>query len=337
MTTADIDDANELLLLGHAAITAKVLSLVAEVGVADHFDGAPVTVEWLAERTAAEPSALRSFLRVLAGHDVVRELPDGRFELTERGTLLRSDHPKSLRSILSLHKVLFLPLDRADHTLFTGQSSFELVHGTPQFEYYRKNPELGALFNAGMADLSNCERDDVLRCYDFSPYRRIVDVAGGDGTLLCAVLGQHPEATGIVFEQDHVTAETEKNRARHGLQDRLEVVAGDFFAEVVAGGDLYLLKSIIHDWPTPEAEKILRRCREAMPVGARLVLFERVLFPDNAYGLAKTFDVMMRTLFAGAERTVDEFAELFANCGLEFVGTTPVGGSLHAVEAVRAD
>ncbi|OZM71735.1 methyltransferase [Amycolatopsis antarctica] len=329
------DDANELLLLGQSVMVAKVLSLIAEIGVADLFDGRPLTVEHLAERTGTVSSALRSFLRLLAGHGVVEELPDGRFELTARGTLLRSDHPNSLRSILRLYTMLYATFDRADHTLYTGQSAFELVNDKPPFEYYRENPELGALFDAAMADMSRGERDDLIRWYDFSPYRHIVDVAGGDGTLLTAVLKKYPDAAGTVFEQEHVVAAAVRSSVRCGLEERMAVVAGDFFTEVASGGDLYILKSVVHDWPKDKAEIILRRCHEAMSSGTRLVLFERVLFPDNVYDQAKTHDVMMRTLFSGAERTVAQFRELLADCGFDFIGTTRVGDTLHAVEATR--
>ncbi len=306
-------DVNALLGLGESVIAARVLHLAADIGVADHFNGSPVTVEWLAERTATAPPTLRGFLRVLAGHGVFAELPDGRFEITPRGALLRTEHPDSVRSILRRHEFSYGLLNHVENGVRAGAPAFDDT----------------------MVELSRLDHADVLAAYDFTPYPRIVDVGGGDGTFLAAILATYPSATGVVFEQEHVLPVVEKTRAEHQLEDRMAVAGGDFFAGVAPVGDLYVLKSIIHNWPKEQARVILGRCHEAMPAGARLVLFERVLHPDSKASQTEVWEILMLAALNAHERTMDEFEELFTSTGFESDGVTRVGPDLCAIEAVR--
>ncbi|GHH56440.1 methyltransferase [Lentzea cavernae] len=328
-------DSAALLELAEASIASRVLHLVAELGIADHFADGPAQPRWLAARTDTDEDALVSFLRLLAGHGVFHELPDGTFELTPRGALLRTEHPSSLRDVVRLLGFNYHVLGHAGYTLHTGEPAFPDLEGQPLFEYLRDDPALGTVFGGAMAGLSRSEGEDVLAGYDFSPYRHVVDVAGGDGTLLASILLAHPDASGTLFDQPHVVPSAERRRGELGLHGRMEIVAGDFFTGVVPKGDLHVLKSIVHDWSRPDAEKILRHCRDAMPDDGRLVLFERVLVPDNAPSQTKSWDVLVRVLLGGRERTVEEFQDLFASCGLVFVEATRIGPAMFAVEAVR--
>ncbi|GLY46792.1 methyltransferase [Lentzea sp. NBRC 102530] len=333
---ARAEDSAALLELAEASIGSRVLQIVAELGIADHFPEGPAEPGWLAARTGADEDTLVSFLRLLAGHGVFRELPGGTFELTSRGALLRSDDPSSLRDVVRLHGFNYPVLEHAGYSLRTGEPAFPSLRGQTFFEHLRDNPGQGTVFGAAMAGLSRAEREDVLTGYDFSPYRHVVDVGGGDGTLLASILRTHPEASGTLFDQPHVVPSAERTRDDLRLHGRMDVVAGDFFTDVVPKGDLHVLKSIIHDWSRPEAEVILRHCREAMSDGGRLVLFERVLLPDNAPSQTKSWDVLMRVLLGGAERTVAEFQDLFESCGLAFEQATRVGPAMFVVEAVRS-
>jgi SAM-dependent methyltransferase len=335
-SSASDRDVYQLLDLAEAMVPSRALQVAADIGIADLFSGAARPVAELAAETSTNPRVLRSMLRLLAGQGVFVETAEGEFALTPRGELLRSDHPRSLRAFIrdygyDFHSVLFL-----DHSLRTGEPAFPHIHGESYFDFHRTHPDRGAVFDAAMADLSRVESAAITSAYDFSGYRRIVDVGGGDGTLLSAVLATYPAATGVVFDQPHVTGRAEQLREKTGLGDRLAVIAGDFFDEVVPGGDLYLMKSIIHDWPDEQAVQILRSCRRAMPPHGRLVLFEHMLVSDNDPSQTKTWDLLLFLLLGGHERTREDFGKLFAASGFRLDRTVKTGSVLYAVEAVPA-
>jgi hypothetical protein len=186
----------------------------------------------------------------------------------------------------------------------------EKVLGQPRFEYLRSHPDEGALFDAAMADLSRGESEAIAAAYDFSGYRHIVDVAGGSGTLLASILRDNPGATGVLFDRPEVTKLAEELRAVAGLCERMTIVAGDFFDE------------------------ILLTTRLAIPEHARLVLFERLLIPDNAPSQAKTMDLLMHLLFGGRERTRPDFEQLLTDSGFRLSAIDRAGSALYAIEAV---
>ena len=180
------------------------------------------------------------------------------------------------------------------------------------------------MFDGAMASLTGAANRAVLEAYDFGRFGTIVDVGGGNGTLLAAILAAHPGAHGVLFDQPHVVAGAGEVLAP--VADRVRTVGGSFFESVPEGGDAYLLKWIIHDWEDPEALQILRVCRAAMGPDATLLMIERDLGPPNAEPEAKFSDLNMLVNPGGRERTRDEYAHLFEQAGLRLDASTPAGG-----------
>jgi tRNA A58 N-methylase Trm61 len=220
-------------------------------------------------------------LRALASIGVFEETDDGRFRLAPLAESLQTDAPGSLHPLAILygddwHYRAYGPLL---HSIMTGKSAFEHVHGQPFFEYLNEHPDAGEIFNQAMTAYSEQEIAAILGVYEFSCVSRVVDVGGGHGRLIAAILGANPHARGMLFDQAPVVEGARDFIAQLGLETRCELIAGDFFRSVPAGGDLYIVKSIIHDWDNETAAAILRNCRAVMTSQARLVLVERVVPP----------------------------------------------------------
>ena len=212
------------------------------------------------------------------------------------------------------------------HSVRTGESAYQYVHGMDAWEYRATHPESAAVFDAAMTDLSRRTNRSVLEAYDFSRFATVVDVGGGRGALLAALLAAHPHQHGVLFDLPHVVA-----TAPPADDDRLRVVGGSFFAGVPSGGDAYLLRAILHDWPDDVCVRILDACRAAMGGEATLLIIER----DLADGLqeAALSDLNMLVGPGGSERTRAEYAALLASAGLRLVEAWPSARGLHVFEA----
>jgi hypothetical protein len=205
------------------------------------------------------------------------------------------------------------------------------------FEYYRQHPEEGALFDAAMTAYTAGIAPAVATAYPFAELGTLVDVGGGRGELLAAILQAHPGLRGILFDLPHVVTGAKPLLEQAGVADRCEVVGGDFFREVPAGGDGYILKSIIHDWEDVRAEAILASCRRAMGAGGRLLLVERVI-PETGEPPADTLflDLQMLVAAGGLERTETEYRGLCARAGFRLTRVVPTGAGPALIEAVPA-
>ncbi|WP_245574091.1 methyltransferase [Amycolatopsis nigrescens] len=334
--TTEAAEGSGLLMAAHDGfIQSRALQLAAELGIADLLADGGRSAEELATATETHRPALYRLLRLLAGSGVLTEVEHGRFELTPAGAELRADHPRSVKATL-LSAKLFLPVYAdAMYSLKTGEPAFPRSFGKPLFEYLQDHPDQSAHFHSAMADASRLETAALLDAYDFGGAGRLVDVGGGTGTLLGAILGAYPESTGVVFDQPHLAEAAAAQAAADGVTDRLTFTAGDFFGqEIPRDGDIYLLKSIIHDWPDEEAVRILRGCRQAMSPGSRLLLVERVLPPGGGSHPGHAMDFTLLVVLGGQERTEDEYAKLLAEAGLKCNGVTATASPMSVLEAV---
>ncbi|CAM03829.1 hydroxyneurosporene-O-methyltransferase [Saccharopolyspora erythraea NRRL 2338] len=315
-------------------IRARALQLAAELQIADLLSDGPRSTDDLATATATDSRSLYRLLRLLAGCGIVSEVEPRSFAVTATGAHLQGDHPQSVKATL-LSAGLFHPVYAdAMHSLRTGEPAFPKTFGKPLFDYLKDHPEQATLFNGAMADASRLETAALLEAFDFSGARGIVDVGGGTGTLLGAVLSAYPQSTGVVYDLPHLAAEAAAKAEAAGVADRLTFTGGDFFQEVPAGGDLYLLKSIVHDWPDEDAVRILRGCRRAMSPQSRLLLIERVLPPGDDDHPGKAMDITLLVVLGGRERTEDEYSALLAEAGFRLTGVTPTASPMSVVEAV---
>lgn len=303
---------------------SQALYVLATLGIPDLLADGARTSDELADAAGADRDALRRLLRALAQAGVLSVGEDGRFALTELGSRLRTDVPGSLHA-LAAH------LGRPYHwnawselleTVRTGEPGFPRLHGRSAWEYRASHPEESELFDAWMTAQTRLVDAAILDGYDFGRFPHVVDVGGGRGAFLRALLERHPGTRATLFDQEHVVA---------GIDD-LETVAGSFFDSVPAGGDAYVLKSIVHDWDDEHAVAILRTCAAALAGDARLLVVERDLDRDP---VAPWMDLQMLVMLGGRERTVAEYAALFEAAGLRDAGTTPVGAGFAVHEATR--
>ena len=206
------------------------------------------------------------------------------------------------------------------------------------FECLAQNPESAAIFSEAMAELTTQVSTAVVAAYDFSRFSKIVDIGGGNGTLILSILQANPQMSGILFDLPHVVEDARKHLDAAGLTGRCEVVAGDFFVSVPSGGDAYILKNIIHDWDDERALKILQNCHRAMAKNGKLLLVEGVIPPGNEPSFGKLLDLNMLVMAGGCERTEAEYRALFAAAGFTLTNVVPLQSLLgfSVIEGVRA-
>jgi len=327
-------DAAALVDLGAGIFVMKAASLGAGLEIFDRLAGGPESSEALAAASGADPVALRRLLRVLGASGLLTEAEPGRFGLSARGELLRGDVPGSLKNFFRMLDGLFVPLlPQAMHSIRTGEPVFERVFGVPFFDFLAKEPELGTVFSESMQDLSRQFIPPVVEAYDFSPIGTLVDVGGGHGSLLRAVLTAHPGLRGVLFDLPPVIDRARELLAASEVADRCDVVGGDFFETVPAGGDAYILSWIIHDWDEPRALRILENCRAAMADDGRLLLVEAVLPAGNEPHFGWILDLVMLMGLGGRERDESEYGDLLARAGFRMTRVVRSPSPMSIVEA----
>jgi len=314
---------------------SQALYVAAKLGVADLLADGPRPVEDLAATTQTDAPSLRRVLRALASADVFTEASPGTFALTPLAALLRTGTPDSMRALAIMYaEEQYRAWGDVLHSVRTGQPAFEQQFGTSYFAYLSQHPEADRVFNQAMTGYTTELVGAVLEAYDFSPFRTIVDVGGSYGTLLAAIVRSNPEARGILFDQPHVVVAAQAHLALAGVAERCTTVGGDFFVELPADADAYVLAQILHDWDDERSVAILGQCRRAMPAHGKLLVIELVLPPGEEPFVGKWLDLHMLVLLGARERTAAEYGALFQAAGFELarVVPTPVGPSI--VEAV---
>ena len=318
-------------------LMVQAVAVAAKLGIADLLTEGAKTAEELARETGAHPPTLYRLLRALTGVGIVAQDDDLRFSLAPLGAALRSG-PESGRERTRFFGEPFVwdAWGHLEHSVMTGTSAFRDAHGVGFFEFFAGNADAAATFHAFMTRQSELQVPLILAAYDFSEARKIVDVGGGHGSLLAAVLRANPGATGVLYDLAEVVENATHVRAPD-LAARCKTVAGSFFETVPGGGDCYLLKLVIHDWDDQRAVEILRNIRAAIAADGRLLLLEAVMPAGNDYHHAKFMDLNMLVLTdGGRERTEDEFRELFRAAGFALARTVATASPLSIVEAVPA-
>ena len=299
----------------------------------------PRTAETLAAITGTHADSLRRLLRGLVAWRVFTEDSDGRFHATEVSDHFRSDTPGLRNITVMLSTEGYVAWSEALEAVRTGRPVFEKVFGKSRWQQMADNPEDATAFNAAMVETTKRVSGAFVKAFDFAGVSTVVDVGGGNGALLAAVLKGHPETRGVLFDLPAGLAGAREKMREAGVEDRVEIVEGSFFESIPQGADLYMLKSIVHDWDEPHALAILRTCRAAMTAPrARVVLLERTLSeriddPDAELGLVMS-DLHMMVVLGGRERTPTEYGELLARAGLRMTRHVPADPEFGAVEAV---
>jgi O-methyltransferase domain len=319
-------------------MAAHSLGLAAELKIADFIKDGVCTSTELAEATGTHEPSLRRLPRTLAAVGIITEPEPGRFGLTDIGTLLRSDSVDSLYAFTRMfcHQALFTSWQGLAHVIKTGQPAFTEAFGKDIYGYLADQPQLSALFNEAMSQESRISAEQFATAYDFSEVKTVVDLGGGDGTLLASVLRAHPHLRGIVFDSPSGVAQAGAVLADAGVADRCEVQAGDFFQAIPADGDLYVIKSVFQDWDDEAARAILRTCRAHLPETATLLIVGSVLpeTASTAEPIVFFTDLNMLVNSGGRERTEGEFRALLRDSGFEVESVTyAAAGPLSVIRA----
>jgi hypothetical protein len=290
--------------------------VAAKLTIADQLVDAPQHISALALANNCHEGALYRVLRALASNGVFTETTTGTFAMTDTASSLLSNGPESGRSFLLAELGEFYhPWGNLLHSVKTGEVAFDNYYKFNLWQYYNANPEEGVNFNQAMSQLTRYVDKSIIEAYDFSVADTIVDIGGGSGALLSAVLEVAPGSKGILFDQPEVAREAAARFVANGLSDRCIAQGGSFFDAVPAGADLYMMKYILHDWSDENVIRILTSCAVAMKTGSKLLVIDSVIPEDNEPNIGKLMDVNMLVVTGGRERTAVEFDYLFKETG----------------------
>jgi hypothetical protein len=298
----------------------------------------PKTAADLAGVTKTHAPSLHRLMRTLASLGILTERDAQRFALTPLGEALKSGAPGSARATLMAFgsPALWRSWEEIIYSLQTGRTAFEKVHGMPVFEYLAQNPEQASYFSEAMVGFHGSEPPAVAAAYDFSRAKTVVDVGGATGNMLAAILSRHAGPRGVLFDRPHVVSDAPALLERHGVDARVTIEPGNFFEGVPAGGDVYLLSHIIHDWSEDQCLTILGHCRSVMPPKGRLLIIETVLPTGDTPHQGKVQDIVMLVLPGGQERTEVEYDSLLEKAGFRLNRVVPTESVASIVEAFPA-
>lgn len=318
---------------------SRAVQVAATLEIPDLLADGPRDVQDLAAATSTHAPSLYRLLRALASGGVLRELPGQCFEATTISNLLRKDVPGSMRStaVTELGLMHYAAWGNMIDAVRTGEYAFQSTFQTDPWTYLKGHPQLAATFNDSMTNLTRVVQRAILEVYDFTPYRKIIDIGGGQGQLLSAMLGASPEAHGVLFDAASVIQQAREVLQHEPVKQRIEFHPGNFFESVPAGGDLYTMKWILHDWADAESRLILENIRKVMAPGARVLIFDAVLPEPNVPDFGPMMDLNMLVMTGGRERTASEFSDLLASAGLRLVRVYKTNSPLGIVEAEAAE
>jgi O-methyltransferase/methyltransferase family protein len=312
-----MDAANELRRIINGYQVSQAVHVAATLNISDLLQERPRTGGELAQATGTHERSLSRLLRALTAVGLYTVDDEGRFANTELGAALCADAPHSPAGWAEFigRPAYRLAWGALGHSVRTGENAFRSVHGMSVWEYRNLHPDELAVFDRAMTSQSQASADAVVAAYDFGGFTTLVDVGGGWGAMLAAILVRHPALRGVLFDQPTVVVGAEALLGRAGVADRCQVVGGDFFVSVPDGGDVYLLRDVVHDWGDEDSVRILRSCRRAVPATGRLLLVERLLDDGPHAATAAFSDLNMLVSPGGQERTVSEYSQLLERSG----------------------
>jgi SAM-dependent methyltransferase len=315
---------------------SQSIYVAARLGIADLLRDGAKTSDELAQATGAHGPTLYRVLRALAGLGIFAEDGNGRFSLTPLAEPLCTG-PNSLRAmaIHMIEEASWAAWGKLFESVRTGEAGFKLAHGSEVFPYYASHPESMEPFNEAMTNFSEAVIPALVPAYDFSSTHQLVDVAGGHGSLLAAILKANPGLRGVLFDLPSVVEGARQRFKDEGVAERAEIAGGDFLESVPAGGDAYLMKLIIHDWDDERAIRILSNCHRAMKDGGKLLLIESVVPASNEPSFSKGMDLHMLIMTGGRERTESEYRDLFAAGGFTLTRIIPTESPLSIIEGTK--
>lgn len=338
IASVDIPPPVAMLQLIAGFWASRAIYIAAKLGIADLLKDRPKNSDELAQSIGMHAPSLYRLLRALASVGVFAEDEHGCFALTPIAATLRTDVPGSLRAfaIAELGEDHYPAWGEALHSVKTGEIAFDHLFGMDVWQYRAQHPEDGKIFDEAMASFSSVVNAVIVASYDFSPFGQIVDVGGGDGSLLASILQANPRMKGVLFDLPHVVAGARRRIEAEGIVERCEVVAGDAFTSVPSGGEAYLLKWIIHDWDEERSVAILKNCHRAMVENGKLLLVEAVIPRGNTPSFHKFMDLNMLVMTGGRERNEAEYQALLEAAGFRLTRIIPTQSEMSVIEGARA-
>lgn len=323
-------------VFGGAWITQGI-GVAAELGIADLLAVRPYAIDELAKVTNTHRDSLYRVLRALASVGVFAQDEEERFVLTPLAGLLRTDADMSQRSLGMMMGAEFHEAwGELLYSVRSGEPGFEKRFGVPFFQYMTDHPLRHSVYDSAMGAFGKGEIGPFLDAYDLTGIESVVDIGGGSGVFLAAILNRYPGIRGTLFDLPAVAERLRSAISPHfSASGRFRIEGGDFFASVPEGADAYVLQHIIHDWEDADAVKILDNCRVAMNPGGRLLVLEMVIPPGNEPGFGKWLDLMM-LLVGGRERTEAEYGRLFEAAGLKLNRVLSTSSEVSVLEAIPA-
>ncbi len=312
---------------------SAALSVAAELGIPDELAHGPLSLTELTARVGADADTLGRLMRALVALGICTALTDGTYASAPLGEGLRSDVPGSLRPLARTLQdpAIWAAWGHLAHSVRTGENAFEALNGVDVWTHRASRPEENAIFNANMAALTSQIADAVAAAHDFSGLSTVVDVGGGHGALLQAVLARHEHLHGTVFDLPQGLPSGAPPSASESVRGRWSTASGSFF-EAVPAADAYLIKKVLHDWPDERCVEILRTCARSLNPGGVILVVEIVLDrPGRELGAALS-DLNMLVLPGGLERTEAQFAALFEASGLELGQVIDTGTEVAIIE-----
>jgi hypothetical protein len=314
--------------LSYAVQAAAYYNLATLVG-----DGSKTTKE-LAQQTGTHDGWIYRLLRYLAANGVFAETEPRTFVNTDLSSSLRSDRDGSMYAMARM-----MGSDRLRRTwgllessIKTGVPAVEQLFGMKLYEYFQGHAEEEAIFDGAMKSFSTVVNRAIAMSYDFSRFQRVMDVGGGNGSLILTIQAQHPGIQGLLFERPTVVKRIQ-DEAKGPLP--FEVIAGDFFEGIPEGADVYLMKEVLHNWADDQCRTILQNCRNVMSPSSRIVLGEQLIIPENNKGaFAKGLDLLMGLEQQGRERTREEFSSLMESAGLRLTNVIPTRSPQWILEGI---
>lgn len=317
---------------------ARGIHVAAKLGLADYLKDGAKTAEQLAALTGTHADSLHRVLRMLAMAGVFQQDEKDCFALTPLSETLRTDVPGSLRlaAMIELGEEHYEAFGNILHSVKTGDIAFDNRFGMSIWEYFGRHPEKAELFNRHMVSTTEPVSRAVAERYDCSAFSKVVDIGGGLGGMIAALLKANPRLEGVLFDAPSVIEKSKDFLAGQGLGERCATVGGDFFESVPAGGDLYTMRWIIHDWEDSKSIRILKNIRHVIPENGKLILAEAVVPAGGQPHFSKFFDLVMLTMTGGRERTASEYSALFEQSGFKLTRVVPTETFLSIIEAVPA-
>src|SRR5437867_872210 len=317
---------------------SRCIYVAAKLGIADLLKEESKSAEELASATSTHPPSLVRVLRALASVNLLTQSHDNRFGNTPVSETLRSDIQGSLRAfaMTELGEEHYPAWGELLSSVQTGAIAFDHAFGMPVWEFFGKNPDNAKIFNDAMSGMTAQANEALHAAYSFAGIKTIIDVGGGHGGLITSILQRNPQMRGILFDAPQVIEGAKDLVAKSAVGDRCELVGGDFFKSVPAGGDAIIMKWIIHDWNDEQSVTILRNCHQALPDNGKLILVEAVIPPGSEMHFSKFMDLNMLVMTGGRERTEEEFRGLYEDSGFRLIRVVPTESPFSVIEGIKA-